>query len=154
MISAEQIMPLIGDQLRAFLVNMLPKEAVDQVINTAWRKLTEPRPELDYNGRPKQGKMLPSELESMITDMMREQLKTLVATWASEWAKTPDCEVAAKGMLSELIEQAAGGFMRRVAASIVVEAATTLSGTGSVVACGCGRVSLRGGTCFCGQQTY
>lgn len=155
MIDMSQVKDQVGDQLRAFLINMLPKEALDQVIETSWRKLTEPRPELDYNGRPKRdGKTLPSELEAMVTDAMRAELKKRVGEWAAEWAKTSDCETTAGTLLSELVEKAAGGFMRRVASSIVVEAAASLAGQGSVIACGCGRASFRGQSCICGTTNY
>lgn len=149
MLDMSQVKDQIGDQLRAFLINMLPQEALDQAIETSWRKLTEPRKELDYNGRPKRdGKTIPSELEQMVTEAMREQLKKRVAEWAEEWRKTPDCDAAAKPMLSELIDRAASGFVHRIAGGIVREAAEALAGNANPVAyCNCGRLAIKGQQC-------
>lgn len=153
-IDVDQVKAQIGDQVRAFLINMLPREAFDGAIETAWRKLTEPRPQLDYRGNVDKSKPVrPSELEEMVTTAMKEQLQERVKEWAVEWRKTPDCEIAGKAMLSELVEKAAGVFIQRVAGGIVLEAAEALAGNASTVTnCGCGRVVIRNQQCGnCGE---
>jgi len=42
----------VADQMRVFLLNMMPANAFSQVIEIAFKKLTEPRPEVDYRGGP------------------------------------------------------------------------------------------------------
>jgi len=144
----------VGDQLRAFLLNMMPQEVFDQVIESSWRNLTEPRPELDNYGRPKSGgQTRPSELEEMVTAEMRTQLKAKVADWGKEWRESDACADASKGLLKELVEIASGGFINRVAATIVQEAAGTIAEGGRprmTICCGCNRNAFSGQQCPCG----
>ena len=145
----------ISDQMRAFLLNMMPKEAFNGVIETAWKKLTEPRPEV-RNSYGQNTPAKPSELEEMTTIAMREELKKRVAKWQLEWAKTADCDLGVKTMFNELINKAAGQFIQRVGAQIVEEAATTLSADGvNYTNCGaCGQRAVSGITCGCGHFNY
>ncbi|MGD9725368.1 MAG: hypothetical protein AB7L09_03050 [Nitrospira sp.] len=149
--SVDRIKDQIGEQLRGFLLSMIPQQALDEVVETSWRKLTEPRPETDYSGRPT-GKTRPSELEEMVMAAMREQMKNRVAEWAAEWKRTPACELGAKTMFSELVEAAATGFVQRVAVGIVTEAAATLASNAMVqtVSCSCGATAISGARCGCG----
>jgi hypothetical protein len=144
----------VADQMRAFLLNMMPKEAFDQVIEASWKKLTEPRPEVrDSYGHIK-APAKPSELEDMITVEMRQELRKRVAAWAVEWGKTDDCSLGAKTMFSELIAAASGQFIHRVGVQIVQEAAQVLSsGAGlDVVQCtGCHRTAIKSQMCQCGN---
>ena len=143
----------VADQMRAFLLNMMPKEAFNGVIETAWKKLTEPRKNIkDSYGRVTQ-KEAPSELEEMTTMAMREELKKRVAKWQLEWAKTADCDLGAKTMFNELVNKAAGQFIQRVGVQIVNEAAQVLSSGASLdtVQCSsCHRTALKGQSCQCG----
>ncbi len=144
----------ISDQMRAFLLNMMPKEAFDRVIETAWKQLTEPRPEIKNSYGTVTQDEKPSELEEMIMVEMRAELKKRVAAWAAEWGKTEDCSLGAKVMFSELVSAASSKFIHRVGAQIVREAAGVLSNNEIVAApCAngsCYRSCVPGSQCQCG----
>jgi len=143
----------VSDQIRAFLLNMMPKQAFDQVIGVAWRGLTEPRPEVRDKYNNVKHPERPSELEEMITTEMREQMKQRVAEWAIEWKVTPACDLGAKTMFTELVDLAAGKFVHFVAAQIVGEAASALAANATAVgSCqSCNSVCIKGAQCNCGN---
>lgn len=151
-IDMTQVKDKVADQIRDFLLNMMPKEAFDQVIESSWRNLTQPRAgNKDSYGRAAPDK--PSELEEMVTNTMRQELRKRVASWSKAWANTPDCELGAKAMFTELVDMAAGKFIHRVSCQIVQEAASVLAGAVQVpfAQCGsCHRQTIRGAQCFCG----
>lgn len=139
----------VADQMRAFLLNMMPASAFDQVIEVAFKKLTEPRPEeKDRYGNTKRPAG-PSELEEMVLIEMRKQLAAKVAAWAEEWKNTPDCARARDEAMLALIDKAAGTYVHRVASQIVSTAFDALSShCEAVMACsGCGRVVVRNKSC-------
>jgi hypothetical protein len=143
----------ISDQIRAFLLNMMPKEAFDQVIDSAWRNLTEPRPEVKDSYNRVTQMASPSELEEMVTTQMRQQLRKRVSEWSAEWSQTPACELGAKSMFTELVDMAAGKFIHRVSCQIVQEAAGVLAGAAQIQSTQCGschRQSIQGQQCSCG----
>lgn len=151
-INMKEVKEQVADQLKAFLLNMMPKEAFDQVIDVAWKNLTEPRPEVKKPyGQNTPAK--PSELEEMVQVAMREELKKKVATWQIEWAKTDSANIAAKAAFSELVAKASGEFIHRVGVQIVNEAASILSEQASISYVHCRSCSNRvvsGTTCSCG----
>lgn len=152
-INMNEIKDQVGDQIRAFLLNMMPKEVFDNVIETAWKNLTEPRPPKPDQWGNVRGETKPSELEEMVTNAMRQELRKRVSEWGEEWRQTDDCELGAKTMFKELTEMAAGKFINRVAAQIVQEAAGVLASGAHVqtVNCGsCHRTAVPGNQCSCG----
>lgn len=143
----------VADQMRAFLLNMMPKEAFNEVIETAWKKLTEPKPEI-RNSYGSNRDAQPSELEQMITVEMKSQLKKRVEAWGKEWGSGEDCTLGAKAMFNEMVEVASAGFIRRVGVSIVQEAAGALASQASaMVPCSsssCYNSVVPGTSCRCG----
>lgn len=152
-IDMAQVKDKVADQIRVFLLSMMPKEAFDQVIDSAWRNLTQPRPaeKGSYGSTTKPER--PSELEEMVTNSMRQELRKRVASWGDAWSKTDACELGAKTMFTELVDMAAGKFIQRVSCQIVQEAASVLAGAGhlSPTQCGsCHRPAIQGQKCSCG----
>lgn len=148
---------VVADQMRAFLINMMPKEAFDQVIETAWRKLTEPRPEEKSQYGNVKTPARPSELEQMVTKQMREELQKRVKEWGEEWRKNEDCDLGVKTMFAELIDVASSRVIRRIATDVVMEAAQALGSSSSspsnnIVPCGgCSKPAFSGQSCGCGH---
>ena len=143
----------ISDQMRAFLLNMMPKEAFNQVIETAWKKLTEPKPEV-RNSYGSNRDAQPSELEQMITVEMKSQLKLRVEAWGKEWGSGKECSLGAKAMFNEMVEVASAGFIHRVGVAIVRDAASALASHATAsVPCSsgvCCNSVIPGTMCGCG----
>ena len=143
----------VADQMRAFLLNMMPAQAFNQVIETAFKKLTEPRPALDYQGKPDRSKPeKPSELEEMVVAEMRKQLAEKVAEWGKKWRETPVAERVRDKLMSDLIDRAASGFVARVASQIVQESLANFDAAANTIVCACGRIAPRNQSCSdCGN---
>jgi len=100
-----EIKTQVADQIRAFLLNMTPREAFDQIIDIAWNRLTKPRVEkvrTDHYG-PEKTVEKPSELEEMVTTEMRKILMARVEEWGKTWA-TRDLEEKDAVLLAGLRE--------------------------------------------------
>ena len=145
----------VADQMRAFLLNMLPAEAFDGVIEQAFKRLTEPRaPKNDRYGKP-QGSEQPSELEEMVIIEMRKQLATKVEEWGKKWKDTSAADRARDQAMSDLVDRAASGFVTRVASQIVQDSLANLATSANTTVCQCGRVVSRLRSCpDCGVYNY
>ncbi len=102
-----QMKDQVADQVRAFLMNALPRDAIAQLCETAWKNLTQPR----YQK--------PSELEEMITDEMRKQLQVKVNEWGNTWFGSDDADAASIDVLRKLTEVAAKAYLESVTMGIV-----------------------------------
>lgn len=150
-----QVPPLpITDGVREFLLSLIPKESIDKAIEDSWKRLTQPRKVnkgSDYSPRWEEQ---PSELDEMVMAEMRRTLKDKVRAWGREWQDSEMASDAAQQALSELVNHAAGTFIRNVARNIVDRAVGELTTKFDEVTddCkGCYRTVVRGTTCTCGR---
>lgn len=146
----------IADQIRAFLLNMMPAAAFDSVIDVAFKKLTEPRPEVKNNYGTVTQKAGPSELEEMVMDEMRRQLSVKIAEWGKRWRDTPDAERARDETMNLLVQTAAREFMTNVSHSIVSQAISAVRMDTGMRKCeSCGKPAPIDASCNdCGHWNY
>lgn len=147
----------VADQMRAFLLNMMPAKAFNEVIELAFKKLTEPRPVLDYQGKlDRANPYQPSELEEMVIVEMKGQLSEKVREWGKRWKETPAAERARDKLMKDMIDRAAGSFMTQVSASIINGAIDAMASATKTVKCSsCSNLAPKGASCMqCGNYNY
>lgn len=140
----------IADQLRAFMTSLIPKEAFDKVIQDSWDRLTKSRKVNKGSSYSPDWVESPSELDEMVTAEMRQQLKLKVDAWGKEWSKTYDADDSAKQVLFELVNHAAGAFIRNAARGVVDEAVLAIKANCAIKCGGCSKPAIRSTNCPCG----
>jgi len=153
-VNMTEIKSQVADQMRAFLLNMLPKEAFDKIIETVWTRLTQPREEKVRDGHYGQERTVtkPSELEEMVTNQMRAVLLARVKEWGERWAArdSEDIDDALLVSFRELANECAKTHLQSVGDSIV---SRTLALLQNQRACGsCSRIGQAGESCVCGAH--
>lgn len=146
----------IADQIRAFLLNSMPKAAFDNVIQVAWDKLTKPRIVQVGGGYHATKEERPSELEEMVTAEMRKAMLGRVKTWSVEWAnrEAGTIDATTQAALEALATKCAQLHLQTVGQQIVSHALTTMSlSQGTIRPCTtCGRLGTAGDYCACGSR--
>jgi hypothetical protein len=143
----------VADQLRAFMMTLIPKEAFDKVVEASWERLTKPRRMNKGNEYHPNWVELPSELDEMVTAEMRTQMLAKVKEWSVKWRETYDAEQGAKQVLAELVNQAAGAFIHNAARGIVDLAVNNALDAHDEIRMNCGscyQPTRTNSTCRCG----
>lgn len=111
----------VADQVRAFLLNMLPKEVFERVVEQAWKQLTEPQVEVktDHYGRTVSEETRPSYLAQLVIDELKQQIQQIVKKWGDDWRGSDAAQRQARRALDSSIERAAELHMKAVGADIV-----------------------------------
>ena len=142
----------VADQIRAFLLNMMPQAAFDRVIADAWEKLTKPRlPEKDQWGHSR-GEAKPSELEEMVTGEMRTIMLARVREWSSDWAKRESASVdgVLRTSLDQLATACAQTHLTTIGREILERAMSSMS---DMKLCDrCQRFGRPNSNCVCGNH--
>lgn len=145
----------VADQIRAFLLNMMPQAAFDKVISDAFDKLTKPRRVNTGDRWNEKWEDKPSELEEMVTTEMRRIMQERVKSWAKQWETraSQDIDDTLSMNLHVLANECAKAHLQSVGNSILSSALSAMSAaaSGSVVCTGCRRVGHPGDYCGCGR---
>ena len=142
-INYAEIKDQIADQVRAFLLNMMPKETIGQVCEIAWKNLTEPRPVVLDSYSQVKTPAKPSELEEMVTDIMRKKMMDSVAAWGQEWRTSPELMRETDTRMTQMIEHAAKTHLHAVGQSIISRAIESLPSPCN----SCGQPASRNSSC-------
>lgn len=147
--SAADMQRQITDQIRALMLNMLPRETVDKLVDNAWKHFTTPQTIKTGDRYNEKIEERPSPLQQMFNSEMQTQIVAIVKEWGEEFRKAAyeDETVTAAIMerFRELSEAAGRGYMQSVTKAAVTMAVSECGR--SCVCRGCHRFAPGGKSC-------
>lgn len=140
--SAHEMQKQITDTIRAFMLNAMPREAVEKLVEGAWKHFTTPRQVNKGDQYRPVWEEAPSPLQAMFNDEMKRQLVLMVKEWGDEFRKAAKdgdkANAAIRVYYKDLTELAAKSFFENLSGQIVAQA---VSEVGNSLSCqGCGRL--------------
>lgn len=147
LVPLSDIQEKLKQRVQDAMLDLIPPAALDAYIQKAWKALTEDQPVRDCYNR--QTSVVPSELQKMIENQMREVLSTQVKTWFEEWKQGDEASKAAKDVLEAVTKVASSSFIESTAFAIAYQAAQSVN-SGVGICPSCRRPATKMSTCMCG----